>query len=165
MTIRPDSARRARPYALAWLAVIAALGGATLLLGYTDHGWLLASLGGSCVILFGMPDSEMAQPRSLIGGHLLATLAGLVFLRLGYLPLGGSRDAWMIAAVATALILMMATRTIHSPAGANPIVIFHEQADWGFLATPLLPGLAVLLAVALAMNNGALARRYPQRWL
>jgi len=151
--------------ALAWLAVVLALTGAVLLLGLSDHPWLLASLGGSCVILFGMPDSEMAQPRSLIGGHVIATLAGLVFLRLGFLPLGGSRDAWMIAGVATALVLMMATRTIHSPAGANPIDIFHEQAGWTFLVTPLLLGLAVLLVVALAANNGALSQRYRQRWL
>lgn len=152
-------------FPLAWLAVLLALTGATLLLGLTDHFWLLASLGGSCVILFGMPGSDMAQPRSLIGGHLIASLAGLVFLRLGFLQFGSSQEAWMIAAVATALVLMMATRTIHSPAGANPIVIFQEQAGWSFLVSPLLLGLAVLLVVALAANNGALSQRYPQRWL
>jgi CBS-domain-containing membrane protein len=152
-------------YPLAWLAVVIALTGATLLLGLTDHLWLLASLGGSCVILFGMPDSEMAQPRSLIGGHVIASLAGLIFLRLGFLLYGGNPDAWMIAAVATALVLMMATRTIHSPAGANPIVIFHEQAGWSFLVSPLLLGLVMLLVVALAANNTALSARYPQRWL
>lgn len=152
-------------YALAGLAAAAALGGAVLVLGLTNHGWLLASLGGSCVILFGMPESDMAQPRSLIGGHVLASLAGLLFLRLGFLNLGGSAEAWMIAAVATALVLMMATRTIHSPAGANAIVVFQEQADWGFLISPLLLGLGVLLFAALLANNGALARRYPQRWL
>lgn len=152
-------------YLAAWLAVALALGTATLILLRTDHGWLLASLGGSCVILFGMPESDMAQPRSLVGGHVIATLAGLVFLRLGYLPFGGGAEAWMIAAVATALVLMMATRTIHSPAGANAIVVFHEEADWSFLVSPLLIGLGVLFVTALLTNNGALARRYPQRWL
>jgi hypothetical protein len=32
-------------------------------------------------------------------------------------------------------------------------VVFAEQADWGFLLAPLLPGLAVLFAVAFAANN------------
>jgi CBS-domain-containing membrane protein len=48
---------------------------------------------------------------------------------------------------------MQATRSIHSPAGANPIVVFAEQAHWGFLLTPLLPGLCVLFLVAFALNN------------
>ena len=48
---------------------------------------------------------------------------------------------------------MAATRTIHSPAGANPIVVFAEAADWRFLVAPLLPGLAVLFLVAWLANN------------
>ena len=48
-------------------------------LSFTEHPWLLPSLGGSCVILFGMPRGIMAQPRSFIGGHLIATVVGMVF--------------------------------------------------------------------------------------
>jgi CBS-domain-containing membrane protein len=152
-------------YVYAWIAVLIALGGSAALLVATDHPWLLASLGGSCVILFGMPETEMAQPRSFIGGHLISTLTGLVFSQIGQRMFGGPDMAWMIAAVATALVLMMLTRTIHSPAGANPIVVFHEHAQWSFLGVPLAVGLLVLLVVALAFNNRFLARRYPQRWL
>jgi CBS-domain-containing membrane protein len=66
-------------YALGWLGTACALGACLLILRFTDHPLLLASFGGSCVILFGMPDSEMAQPRSLIGGHLLSSMVGLAF--------------------------------------------------------------------------------------
>ena len=59
---------------------------------------------------------------------------------------------------------MMATRTVHSPAGGNPIVVFYEQAGWSFILSPLTIGLAVLLATALLFNRGGLARAYPQRW-
>jgi CBS-domain-containing membrane protein len=58
-----------------------------VVLRLTDHPWLLPLLGGSCVILLGMPRGLMAQLRSLLGGHLLATTAGLVF-RAGYLGFG-----------------------------------------------------------------------------
>jgi CBS-domain-containing membrane protein len=118
---------------LALLATVA-------LLRFTDHPWLLPSLGGSCVILFGMPRGAMAQPRSFLGGHALATLTGLAFHSLH-------------AALGAALALMMATRTIHSPAGANPLVVLAEDANWSFLAAPLLPGLVLLFAVAFAINN------------
>jgi CBS-domain-containing membrane protein len=144
----------------AWLSVLFALGIAAFLVHHTDHPWLLASLGGSCVILFGMPGSDMAQPRSLIGGHVISSLTGLIFFKYGFGTFDLPPQFWMIAAVATALVLMMATRTIHSPAGANPIVVFLEGAGWSFLFSPLLLGLAVLLAVSLVMNRRArLARR------
>ncbi len=122
---------------------------------------MLASFGGSCVILFGMPDSDMAQPRSLIGGHVITSVTGLCFLHLG-----GTAPWVAVAAVATALVLMIATRTIHSPAGANPLVIFAEGARWSFLATPLAIGLLVLFTVAWACNNaGMRGQRYPRTWL
>ncbi len=131
---------------------LAALALTWALLHFTRHPWLLPSFGGSCVILFGMPRGAMAQPRSLVGGHVLATLVGLVCRGAWHL-LGGPQDLWACAAVGAALALMMATRTIHSPAGANPLVVFAEDAGWDFLLVPLLPGLALLFLTALAANN------------
>ena len=146
----PEALReRFFPYLYTWLFVAIALGTTTLLLGLTEHKALLASFGGSCVILFGMPDSEMAKMRSFLGGHLLSTVVGLVFFNLGYATVGGSSEVWVIAAVATALILMMLTRTIHSPAGANPVVIFAEGANWHFLLSPVLVGLIILAITAI----------------
>jgi CBS-domain-containing membrane protein len=121
-------------------------------LSFTHHPWLLPSLGGSCVILFGMARGIMAQPRSFFGGHLISTCIGLVF-HLGYARLGGPIALWLAFAVGAALAVMAATRTIHSPAGANPVVVFAEHADWTFLFSPLIPGLAVLFMVAFALNN------------
>jgi CBS-domain-containing membrane protein len=94
----------------------------------------------------------MAQPRSFVGGHVLATLVGLGMRGLS-LWLGGPREVWAAAAVAVALSVMALTRTIHSPAGANPLVVFAEGADWHFLLSPLLPGLALLFGVAAVANN------------
>jgi CBS-domain-containing membrane protein len=143
-------------YLSAWLVTAVTLGATALLLDLTAHPWLLASLGGSCVILFGMPGSEMAKPRSFIGGHIVATAIGLLFLK-GFGQFGGSYTAWVTAAVATALIAMMLTRTIHSPAGGNAIIVFAEHADWNFLISPLLIGLSTLSIAAWA--SGWLYRR------
>lgn len=127
-------------------ATTAALLLAHAALSFTEHPGLLPSLGGSCVILFGMPRGIMAQPRSFIGGHLISTIVGLLF-RMLHDALGGPLELWL------ALAAMAATRTIHSPAGANPVVVFVEGAGWGFVASPLLPGLATLFLVAFAANN------------
>ncbi|TDH59187.1 HPP family protein [Dankookia rubra] len=150
----PGRRRRPAPQRLlaGFLGTTGALLGCVALLRLTDHPWLLPSLGGSCVILFGMARGVMAQPRSFLGGHLLATLVGLAF-RAGHLGFGGPVELWAAAAVGAALTAMTATRTIHSPAGANPLVVFAEQAGPGFLVAPLLPGLAVLFGAAFLVNN------------
>ncbi len=156
----------AMKFVAAWFGAAVALTGCVFLLGLTRHPWLLASLGGSCVIVYGMADTDMAQPRSLLGGHFVAALTGLVFLTLWH-AIGGPKDMWMVAAVATALAIMMATRTIHSPAGANPIVIFAEDAGWQFLLSPVALGVLCIFLVALLANNYARPSphgRYPRVW-
>jgi CBS-domain-containing membrane protein len=152
--------------ALVWITVIVGLGATLIVVSYTGHPWLLASLGGSCVILYGMPNSDMAQPRSLFGGHLISTTVGILFLKAGFDTHGGNHDLWMMAALATALVLMIVSRTIHSPAGANPIVIFMEKAGWSLLLSPLLVGLLILFLAALVVCNwgGLSDQRYPRTW-
>lgn len=78
---------------------------------------LLASIGGSAVIVFGMPDSPMARPKSLYGGHIIGLLAGYGAL------LAGRGDYAVAAAVGLALVAMLLTDTVHSPAGADPIIV------------------------------------------
>ena len=56
---------------LAWCALGAALALAgALSLAPPATPYLLASLGGTAVFLFGMTRAPAAQPRALIGGHL-----------------------------------------------------------------------------------------------
>jgi CBS-domain-containing membrane protein len=135
------------------------LGLALLIVAGAGSPLLLASLGGSCVILFGNPDSDMAQPRSLFGGHLIGTLSGLAFSHL----LG---DGWWVMAVAmaSALVVMLLTDTIHSPAGADPLIAIADHAPWGFVWNPVALGVAVLFVGALIANNVGRPRAYPRRW-
>jgi CBS-domain-containing membrane protein len=133
-------------------ATMAALLATHAVLSFTEHPWLLPSLGGSCVILLGMPRGIMAQPRSFFGGHVLATCMGLL-CRLCDENLGGPVAFWLALAVGLALAGMALTRTIHSPAGANPVVAFAEEASLGFILSPLLPGLVTVFLMALLANN------------
>jgi CBS-domain-containing membrane protein len=101
----------------------------------------------------------MAQPRSLFGGHIVGALSGLVFANLF------GAGAWVMAgAMASALVVMLLTDTIHSPAGADPLIVIANHAPWGFLWDPVLTGVGVLFVGALIANNIYTERRYPRRW-
>lgn len=142
-----------------WLGGAIAIGLIGFLTEVTSHPMLMAPLGASAVLAFGVPDSPLAQPRNVIAGHFLTTLVGLSFLEImgdGWLSMG--------LAVATAIALMQVTRTVHPPAGANPLLVIGLGAPWSFLVTPVLVGSVVLVICALLVNNLASARRYPLYW-
>lgn len=144
---------------LAWLggfAAIACIAGSGDML---SSSLLLGSFGASCVLVFGFPDLPFSQPRNLLLGHVLSSLVGLLCLHL----LGPG--VWSLAlAVGSAIALMMLTRSVHPPAGSNPVIIFLAQPGWGFLLFPTLFGALILLLVALLYNNATRSGRYPKYW-
>ena len=118
----------------------------------------------SIVMVLGTPDAAPAQPRALIGGHLVATLVGLAVVKLcGPAP-------WAAAmAVGLAMIAMHLTGTIHPPAGIDPLVVVVNNMPWSFLVTPVAAGALLLAAFAYAWHNlvvaGSQKRRvWPARW-
>ena len=76
----------------------------------------------------------------------------------------GAHWSAVALAVATAIALMMVTRTVHPPAGSNPVIVFLLQPSWSFLFFPTLVGALVLTAVALVYNNASCEARYPKYW-
>lgn len=161
--LRPHGAPPPRPAlshaAASWLGAATAIAVVGALSDATALPWLMAPFGASAVIVFGLPDSPLAQPRAVIGGHVLSALVGLICLAL--FPVAW----WSLAlAVASAVVLMQLSRTTHPPAGANPLVVMLGGVGWDFLATPVLAGAIAIVAVALACNNLAPGRRYPLYW-
>jgi CBS-domain-containing membrane protein len=124
----------------------------------TQLALLMAPFGATCVIAFALPQSPLAQPRSIVGGHLLSTLIGLVTLSLF------DTHGWSMAlAVGAAITCMQLTRTLHPPAGADPLVVMIAGSGWSFLFTPVLIG--SLLLVLAAFGYHRLTRTaYPSRW-
>ncbi|MBI2516491.1 MAG: HPP family protein [Opitutae bacterium] len=149
-----------RRIALAGLGAASAIGLVSLLAAKTHQPLLLGSLGASCVFLFGLPEAPFSQPRNVIAGHLLCSLIGLVCLKLfGPAP-------WALGlALGLSVVAMFATRTVHAPAGSNPVIVFLARPDWGFLLAPTLLGAVGVVAVALLFNNAVHPGRYPLYWL
>jgi CBS-domain-containing membrane protein len=109
---------------------------------------VVASLGGSAVIAFGMPDSEMAQPRSLLGGHVLSCVVGIGVATVFH----GSPWAGALG-VGAALAIMQFTGTIHSPAGSDPLIIVASNGAWLRPMIVLLLGLALISLLARASRS------------
>ncbi len=144
---------------LAWLGGFFAIAAIAGLAHWAHAPLILGSFGASCVLLFGFPDSPFSQPRHVVFGHVISTLTGLVCLTL-FGP-----HWWALAiAVATAIALMMWTRTVHPPAGSNPVIVFLMLPGWGFLLAPTLIGACMLVVVALIYNNLIREANYPKYW-
>jgi len=118
----------------------------------------------SIVTVLGSPRAEPAQPRALIGGHLLSTCVGLIIVKL-FGP-----AAWAAAlAVGLAMVAMHLTRTFHPPAGIDPLVVVVNDLSWSFLVAPVGIGAVLLTLFAFAWHSlfarGAnSSNTWPARW-
>jgi CBS-domain-containing membrane protein len=145
--------------ALAGLGAALAIGILALLTDRLPALLLLGSFGSSCAMLFGFPELPFSQPRNLVGGHVVSSLVGLVFL-------WAFGPAWwsLGLAVGAAVFLMMVARVIHPPAASNPVIIFLAHAGWSFLWFPTLAGALLLVAVGMIYNNALCKGSYPRYW-
>ena len=121
---------------------------------------ILGSFGASCVLLFGYPDSPFSQPRNVIGGHVIASLMGLICLSLF-----GVHSWSMALAAAAAVTAMHFTSTVHPPAGSNPVIVMLAMPGWKFLWMPTLLGSVLLVIVALFFINIRSDKSYPKYWI
>jgi CBS-domain-containing membrane protein len=149
-----------------WFAMLAGAAGGAAAIGLME--WLsafsefpLASIpfATSIVLIMGSPAAEPAQPRALIGGHLVSALVGLLVLHVT------GPAAWAAAvAVGLAIVAMHLTRTFHPPAGINPLLIVVNALPWSFLAVPVGAGALLLMAFAWIWHNCGPEKTWPQRW-
>jgi len=146
-------------------ALFASLGGfiaiaiIAFLANYSNYPLIMGSLGASCVLIFGYPDSPFSQPKNVIAGHLFSTFIGLAFLHFV-----GPQWWSMALALSVALGVMIATNTVHPPAGSNPIIIFLANADWSFILLPSTFGSITLVIIAFIFINFSSKKLYPKSW-
>lgn len=127
---------------------------------------IVASMGASAVLLFAAPHGALSQPWPMFGGHLVSALVGVACAR--WL---GSDEPVLAASLAVALAIaaMYGLRCLHPPGGATALhaVLGGEAVHalgYGYVFSPVLLNVAVLLAVAVAFNYPFAWRRYPQAW-
>lgn len=131
-----------------------------------DMMMIIGSFGASAVLVYAAIKSPLAQPRNLVGGHVLSGLIGVLCCRL----FGGA--PWLASAFAVSLSItaMLLTKTLHPPGGATALiaVIGGEKVHRLGLLYAFVPagmGALILLVVALLVNNLSSNRKYPEYWL
>lgn len=125
----------------------------------SGDSWIMAPFGASCVLAYSAWDAPFSQPRNIVGGHFISTLVGLAILH----SIGTS--IWSISlAVGIAIAMMVLTKTVHPPAGADPLVVMLAKSEWSFLLFPSLFGAIAIVFIALLINNLHNNRSYPRFW-
>lgn len=130
-----------------------------LLTHFTKSPFLMAPFGATCVLAFGVPNSPLAQPRNIVGGHLISTLIGLMCLYLF-----GNEWYSLALGVGFSIGIMQLTKTTHPPAGADPLVVILGAETLDFVINPVLSGAVVITIIALIFNNLDKKRKYPTYW-
>lgn len=123
---------------------------------------LIGSFGASSVLIFGAIQSPLAQPRNFIGGQVISAIIGVTIAQ--FLP----DILWITAplAVATSIIIMQMTKTLHPPGGATALIAIIgsekiSELGYFYVLSPVLSGSLILFIVALIFNNMTKHRKYP----
>lgn len=128
-----------------------------------DLTLVVGSFGASAVLIYGVPNSPLSQPRNLIGGHLLSAIVGVISYKLF------SSNLFLATAIAvsTSILIMQLTLTLHPPGGATSLiaVIGGEQIhelEFFYILIPVFSGALILFLIAFIVNNIPKNRAYPE---
>jgi len=124
--------------------------------------FIVASMGASAVLLFGVPHGQLSQPWNLCAGHFLSALAG-VSCAIAIPDQGLAAGA----AVGLAVFLMHYTQSIHPPGGATALFAVIggpsvHQLGYNYVVTPIMLNVLVILSIAIIFNYSFRWRRYPE---
>jgi CBS-domain-containing membrane protein len=120
---------------------------------------VVASFGASAVLIYGVPDAPLSQPRNVIFGHIFSAAAGVAtFMMFGL--------TWWSPALGTALalVVMLLTKTTHPPGGATALFAVLSKAHPIYILTPIMVGAVILVIIGLLVNNLSPNRHYPRYW-
>lgn len=127
-----------------------------------ENIFLIGSFGASSVLIYGAIQSPLAQPRNLVGGHLISAFIGVCVYKLIPDPI------WIAAplAVSLSIVAMQMTKTLHPPGGATALIAVIgtpkiKALGFMYVLSPVLSGVLILLLVAIIANNLTKNRKYP----
>ena len=125
--------------------------------------FLIGSFGASSVLIYGIINSPLAQPRNLIGGHVISAFIGVLIYKL--IP----GNLWLSSALSVSLsiVAMQITKTLHPPGGATALIANLPSAKiqalgFMYVISPVFSGVMILLLVAIVCNNATAHRSYPK---
>lgn len=155
-----------RPVAM-WIENLYSLFGIALGMGiicftsyYVHALFLIPSLASSAIMLFMSYQNVFAQPRNVIGGHIMSALAALIVLRFW------GPEWWSITLVIfLAAFLMIVTNTIHPPGGGTAIAAYLGGYSALVLLGTVVLDTVIIVLVAWVVNSIIAHRQYPRFWI
>ena len=132
------------------------------ILNEKDMSLVIGSFGASAVLIYGAVNSPLAQPRNLLGGHILSAIIGVTSYKL----FSGNIMFCSAFAVATSILVMQLTLTLHPPGGATALIAViggeHiHNLGYFYVFVPVATGAFILLIIAVLINNIPKDRHYP----
>ena len=126
-----------------------------------DFSLMIGSFGATAVLAYGAVDSPLAQPRNIIGGHILSAIVGVTIFKI----FGGSIWFASALAVSTSIAFMQITNTLHPPGGATALIAViggSQIHKLGYLYSiiPVGVGATIMVLIAVVVNKMS-GRKYP----
>lgn len=146
---------------LAWLGGLLAITALGVISRWSHYPLVVAPFGASTVLLFGHPQSPLAQPRNVVLGNTMAALVSVSCVAvLGHAP-------WVMGlAVGLTIALGQLFRCLHPPAGAVALLGVLLEAKPGFAVVPILSGSVLLVVMAVIFSHlSRSGEPYPHHWL
>ncbi|GAN10023.1 hpp family protein [Mucor ambiguus] len=135
---------------------------------------IVASFGATAVLVYGVIESPLAQPRNVIGGQIIGALTGVIIsqLFLGIQKNWASEGQYTAVqwvggatAMAISLLIMQITKCVHPPGGATAVIPVTTPAfleiKWLYIGVVVLSAV-IQVFFACLINN--IDRRYPVYW-
>lgn len=122
--------------------------------------YVAAYMGAATVLVFAVPESPLARPWPLVGGHLVSALVGVTCAKVIPDPALAAASA-----VALAILAMQLLRCVHPPGGAAAMVAVIGGPDireLGYLFVLWPVGLNVAVMLIASQLYALALRRRPQ---
>ncbi len=118
--------------------------------GNQDFLFLIGAFGATSVLMFGAPNSPLAQPRNMIFGSLFSAIIGVSVYKL----FSTSEFIWLTPALAVSLsiLAMQYTKTLHPPGGAIALIANIgsseiKEMSYFYVINPVLTIVVILFIV------------------
>ncbi|KNC77695.1 hypothetical protein SARC_09849 [Sphaeroforma arctica JP610] len=133
----------------------------------SDYTQVLGSFGASAILVYGLPNAPLSQPRNQIVGQCIAGLIGIACRLLIADNMGGNIILALPVSITLCILCMAVTQSFHPPAGGTNLimVLSSTTSDIGFgMMVPVIYGTLVMLFWALVTCNLNPRVAFPKYW-
>lgn len=153
---RPTEKYGAGILLITFVSAFAGIGIFAYLDQHLDNPYLIASFGATAVLVFGAPKAPFSKPKNVFFGHFFSCVIGICIVIVA--QAAGILDdyGWVACgvAVASAIVAMMLTGTIHPPGGATALTCVLACYDsFVYLFRPVMLGIVVIMIIAYAATG------------